>query len=224
MGIIVAGVEPHRRAVALALVLMASRACPMGGHFDVDDAAVLAPGRCQIELWSVRGESLRVLHAGPACRVGPVELGLTVDRLSNDEQHDHIVGAQLKAVAGWLPQVDVGLVVSALRDTTRGVNLATAYVPLTWSPSASVQLHSNLGVDRTGDGRHTRRFGVAGEWAPDERVTLLVERLYALGAVVSRVGLRVALGEQTHVDFSAARLSGSGNRLWGLGWTWEFGH
>jgi hypothetical protein len=28
----------------------------MGGHFDVDDAAVLAPGRCQIELWAVRGD------------------------------------------------------------------------------------------------------------------------------------------------------------------------
>lgn len=217
------GVRPRRRVVALLWLLVGSQAGAMGGHFDVDDAAVLAPGRCQIELWALRGESLRSLHAGPACRAGPVELGLVLERLSVDEERDSVLGAQLKVATAWLPQLDVGFVVSALHDTTRGVSLLTAYVPLTWSVGDSVQLHANLGADRFSNRGTTHRLGVAGEWAFDPRATLLAERIHALELIVTRAGLRVALGEHASVDLSAARVSGSGNRLWGLGWSWEFG-
>src|SRR5262245_38936155 len=195
----------------------------MGGHFDVDDASVLAPGRCQVELWALRGEEARLGHIGPACRVGPVEVGLTLERLSNAGEHATLAGAQVKWVTSLSSQVDIGVAAATLHDTTRGGDLFTAYVPLTWSVSDAVQLHANLGADRNRDGRTTSRLGVAGEWALDQRVTLLGERFRLLDVIATRVGLRFALGEQASIDVSGARISGSGNRVWGLGLTFEFG-
>jgi hypothetical protein len=223
MEIVAAGGRLRREGIALAVASAAGAASAMGGHFDVDDAAVLAPERCQIELWTTGGESARAWHAGPACRLGAVELGLILDQVSTGERRDPVAGAQLKWVGAWLPRVEGVVVVAAARNTTRGESLVTAYVPVTWSVSAALQLHANLGVDRTGGSAHTRRLGAAGEWALDHRVTLLAERFRTFGVVATRLGLRVALGEQTSVDLSGARVSGSGNRVWGLGWNWEFG-
>jgi len=195
----------------------------MGGHFDVDDAIVLAPGRCQVELWALRGEAARLAHIGPACRVGPVELGLTADRVSGDAPGANIAGAQVKWATELWPQIEIGVVASALRDTTHAAELYTAYVPITWSVSDAVQLHANVGADRNGEGRRTSRLGIAGQWAIDDRFTLLAERFRLLDINATRVGTRIALGEQASIDVSGARISGSGNRVWGLGLTIEFG-
>lgn len=220
---IVVAVRPHRQVVTLVLALAGSAAPAMGGHFDVDDASVLAPGRCQVELWTLQGESLRSAHLGPACRVGPLEVGGILERLSGSGLADRIAGAQLKAVTSWLPDVNVGLVAAASRDTTKGVNLLTAYVPLTWSLGSALQVDANLGVDRLGERGRTRRAGIAGEWALDHRFTLLAERFSALDLTLTRCGVRFALGEQASLDLSAARVSNTGNRLWGLGLNFEFG-
>ncbi|HSB98764.1 MAG TPA: hypothetical protein VLE45_02535, partial [Burkholderiaceae bacterium] len=60
-------------------------------------------------------------------------------------------------------------------------------------------------------------------WAVDPRVTLLFERFRLFDATATRAGVRLALGEAASLDLSAARVSGSGNRIWGLGWSFEFG-
>lgn len=80
MEIAVADGWPRRHLVSLTLMLTGAAASAMGGHFDVDDAAVLAPERCQVELWTVRGESARLAHIGPACRVGALEVGVNFER------------------------------------------------------------------------------------------------------------------------------------------------
>jgi len=219
----VAGGQRRGWIVAWVFALTASAASAMGGHFDVDDAAVLGPERCQIELWTIARESVRLWHVGPACRVGPVELGLAAESVSIDDRHARLVGAQAKVAGNWLPHLDGGLVVALARDTTQHLDLITAYVPVTWSVSSALDLHANVGADHTSDGRQTGRLGVAGEWAIDERFTLLAERFRAFGITATRLGLRLAVGEHASIDLSAARVSGSGNRLWGLGWTWEFG-
>lgn len=50
-----------------------------GGHPAVDDANLLEPGQCKLELWGEResGAARTLVHAGPGCRVGAVELGLS---------------------------------------------------------------------------------------------------------------------------------------------------
>lgn len=123
----------------------------------------------------------------------------------------------------WLPDVSVGVVAAASRDTTSGVNLVTAYVPVTWSLGSAVQVNVNLGLDHLSNRGNTSRLGIAGEWALDERFTLLAERLHAFDVILTRIGVRIAVGEQASVDLSGGRISGSGNRLWGLGLTVEFG-
>jgi len=215
---------PRHPVVALTLALAGRLASAMGGHFDVDDASVLAPGRCQVELWALHGEAAQLAHVGPGCRIGALEVSVNLDRLSDGERHNRIAGVAVKAVTAWVPDVlDVGVVAAASRDTTRGVNLLTAYVPLSWSLSSALQLHGNVGVDRLSDRGNTKRLGIAGEWAIDERFTVLAERFQAFDVIATRIGLRIVLGESVNLDLSGARVSGSGNRLWGLGLTFEFG-
>jgi hypothetical protein len=45
---------------------------------------------------TVHGESARLAHIGPACRVGPLEIGVSPERLSGTERSDRIAGAVLK--------------------------------------------------------------------------------------------------------------------------------
>jgi hypothetical protein len=69
-----------RSLMALA-VMFAPAAQGAGGHHAVDDAALLEPDQCQVEVWSDRRRGTgHLLHAGPACRVGAVELGVAADR------------------------------------------------------------------------------------------------------------------------------------------------
>ncbi|REM67973.1 hypothetical protein DSI38_08340, partial [Mycobacterium tuberculosis] len=64
----------------------------------MDDASTLDPGQCQYETWWGRTgvEPITGFHFGPACRVGPFELGLNLDRTSVDGVHSVTGGPQLK--------------------------------------------------------------------------------------------------------------------------------
>ena len=88
-----------RRAVAALGLALAASAVRAGGHLEVDDAGTLDPGRCQVELWAGRtgAEPVRVWHLAPACRVGPVQVNLNVDRTAVAGAPDEVVlGPQLK--------------------------------------------------------------------------------------------------------------------------------
>src|SRR5947207_2801992 len=80
-------------------VLLASHV-QAGGHFDVDDAGTVDPGQCLVEVWASRTGTRPALdgqHLGPACRVGPVELGLNVDRFSRSGDRSQVfTGPQVK--------------------------------------------------------------------------------------------------------------------------------
>src|SRR4029453_9722065 len=91
-----------------------------GGHYAVDDAAILDPGACQVELWIDRAAGGRgtLLHAGPGCRAGPVELSLNLDHFHAEGAGAvTAVGPQLKWVRELMPALSAGIVVSAgVRD------------------------------------------------------------------------------------------------------------
>ena len=90
------------RLIAL-LALCPAQSQAMGGHFDIDDAVVLDPGRCQVELWAAaaRGAGPAAQHAGTACRVASIEVGLNLDRNHNGGTVSHAVGVQLKALYSY---------------------------------------------------------------------------------------------------------------------------
>ena len=222
-------------AVFGALIVCAIASCPlpaqaMGGHFDADDALMLEPGRCQVETWAISAPAAHshAQHLGPACRVGPLELGLSVDRLVDNTGQagatSRVAGVQLKWVtSSLLPQFSVGLAASIARDSTPGTATARSlYAALTWFASDAWQWHVNVGRDRDGKSEQFNRAALAAEWAASDHFTLLAEVLRLGGARNRRIGLRIGLAEFTSIDMSAMHTSSDGKRRWGLGLNHEF--
>jgi len=213
-------------AASLSLAL-AAPAWGAGGHFDVDDATVLDPGRCQAETWAVRAPaaSATLLHLGPGCRLGPVELGVNVDRATTGGEARTLLGPQLKWVADPLiGKLSAGVVWSASYDlTNRGRAAQTLYVPLTWGVADKLWVHANLGIDRDTLGERWRRRGLSGEWAASDRFTLIAERVKIVGDWTSRLGGRINLSDALSVDLSAARAGPRAERVYAVGLNQEFG-
>ncbi|CAN5471842.1 hypothetical protein BH11PSE9_BH11PSE9_06430 [soil metagenome] len=189
-----------------------------GGHFDVDDATVLDTGHCQYETWLARAPAARttLFHLGPACRVGPVEVGLNLDHVEEPHRRHDSFGPQLKWVADpLLGKLSAGVVVAAAFDVTHGGRpWKTAYVPLTWWAADKLWVHANAGADWASSGvggqQRTRRLGLSAEWAASDKLTVIAERVTYAGSWTSRLGTRVTLNEAVSVDFSAARFASSG--------------
>lgn len=218
---------------AWALGLFASGGAWAGGHFDVDDAGTLAPGRCQYEAWLSRspGDGSAAdnnLHLGPACRVGPVELGFNIDRFAlRGERASLLLGPQLKWTflgdspqARWSAALSVTLGVDAVHGGRTGGQFV---VPVTWALSQRLQVHANLGADwGTGDGERTVRKGLALEWALADALSLIVERNRASGLWASRLGARINLTPTTSIDLGFMRLGPERLRTLTLGLNREF--
>ncbi|HSW05695.1 hypothetical protein [Aquabacterium sp.] len=195
-----------------------------GGHHAVEDAALLEPRQCQLETWvdRERGGARTLWHAGPACRLGAVEVGLNLDRLDLDGAgHSTLAGVQLKwahAVAeGW----GAGVVVGLARQDRAPNFLGTALVlPLTWQVSETLQAHANIGCDFRPGQRDSHRAGLALEWAPNAW-SFVVERFREGDANFWRAGTRWAPTPTISIDLSRARdLQRGAPAGWTLGFSW----
>ena len=221
---------PRPAWLPMAACVLASAGAQAAGHFDVDDAGLLDPGQCQYEAWWGRtgAEPVNGVHIGPSCRVGPVELGLNIDRLSVQGVHTVAAGPQLKwnffGPAADAP-LSAALSLGAVFDLTRGGRAGGQFVlPVTWRPADSLQIHANLGADwATGTGARTPRGGLAAEWALDEKLSLVAERSRASGVWTSRIGGRFSLTPLLSVDVSASRTGPQGVRGFVVGLNHEFG-
>lgn len=210
---------PRSGWLLAACCALASLGAQAAGHFDVDDAGTLDPGQCQYETWWGRTgtEPVTGFHLGPACRVGPVELGLNLDRLSVGGVHSVTGGPQIKwnffGQASDAP-FSAALSVSTVSDLRRGGRMGGQFVvPVTWRPAASLQVHGNIGADwALGTGVRTPRGGLAVEWAIDDAVSLIAERNRAAGLWTSRIGGRFSLTPLISVDISASRVRPTGGR------------
>lgn len=210
-------------AVALLGILSCMPARAAGGHFAVDDAAIVEPGQCQLELWQEQVQHRRLRHAGPACHLGGVEFGLNLER----QERQSSWGPQLK----WATELQPGLAVGLVLATTHqhqdphwsGLSLL---LPLSWQLRPDLQLHLNLGCDlRQGERDRTLR-GAAVEWSVSERWSLLAEYLHDGQRELGRAGLRWQWREGVSLDLSRGRYSGSGtapsSQAWTLGLNWSF--
>jgi len=218
----------HRHRLALgtlaALIANASPVQAAGGHHAVDDAAMLDPGQCQIETWfdHETGNARTLLHAGPACRIGGVELGLSVDRVRLDGAGTTTVGgAQLKWAReignGW--STGVALAVAGQDRLPHDLG-STVVVPVTWKASETSLIHLNAGRDFRQHQPDTSHAGAALEWAPLSAWSFVAERFRESGANFWRTGARWSLTPSTNVDLSRARgLNDSAPAWWTLGLT-----
>ena len=211
--------------VALLAMIVCGEAHAAGGHFDVDDAYVLDPGRCQVESWLVRlpRSGGAVQHVGPSCRAGMVEVGFNADRLSLRDGLTLGVGPQFKWVSGsWRDLLTIGLACSATWNTSAGKLAESCYVPASWLVVDGLWLHANAGVDRARSGGTTKRQGGSAEWAVDGRLTLLVERIRFDRQGSARLGARWTLAPTISLDGSVARIGTERMRTFTLGLNVEF--
>ncbi len=217
------------RCLALAGSTFAATGASAGGHLDVDDAGMLDPGQCQYETWYGRAGSApaHALHFGPACRVGPVELGLNLDRYVAGDAHAFTIGPQVKwtyfgqaADATWSAAVSASITYDR---TDRGRPGRQLVLPVTWRADSSLQIHLNVGADWTPvNGQRSSRIGLGGEWAFNDKVSLLAERNRALAAWTSRFGVRYSFTPLISVDVTVARTGPNGARGFFVGLNHEF--
>ncbi|MDB5816989.1 MAG: hypothetical protein JWQ11_629 [Rhizobacter sp.] len=170
----------------------------VGGQFAVDDAYILDPGQCQIETWTDRQVAAagRLTHFGPSCRVGPVELGLNIDRSTGaGAGATTFTGAQAKWTLPLTTQLTSAFVTAVAFDATHGGSTTTTvYAPLSFQTGAHVTLHANLGFDLLQGSPSTQHSGVAIDWTPGRDMVFTIERYRQYGIDSARVGV--------HYDFT----------------------
>lgn len=211
------------RNLVLSLVLACGGAWAAGGHHALDDAAILEPETCEAESWLARARGgQRLLHAGGACRVGPVELGASADYARAAGASETGYSLQAKWATELAPGFSAGLsLASGWQAHVRPRYQGTTLVALaTWAAREDIALHLNFGRDFNHGGRDESRYGVSVEWAPRENWSLTAERYAEQRTQFVRAGLRWAASEDWTVDISRAhRLSGPGESAWTVGVT-----
>ena len=215
----------------MAPCLLAAGSAVAGGHFDVDDAGTLDPGQCQYEVWAGRTggpEPVRFQHLGPACRVGPFELGLNIDRAAMDGSRSAaFLGPQLKwtffGTAADAP-LSAALSAGAVFDVTNGGRSGgQLVVPVSWQALPGVMVNANLGSDwAAGTGARSGRGGMGVEWVVGDGTSLIAERNRAFALWTTRVGVRFSLTPLISIDVSAARTGPDGLRSVVVGLNHEF--
>lgn len=217
----------HLGAAAALLGIALQEAHAAGGHHAVDDATILDPGQCQVETWAdrERGGGRTLVHVGPACRLGPVELGLNLDRARTSGSDAAVTGGpQLKWVAPLSGSVNAGIAVSATwQDTRPRLAGSTVVFPLTWQATQSVAVHANLGRDFRHHVPSLSRSGAALEWTATPQWMLVAERFRENQGNFWRVGARYTVNDALSLDLGQARGLTSGAPLWWtLGLNWSF--
>jgi len=212
--------------LALAAGVWASDGHAAGGHFAVDDATILDAGMCQLEVWWERADHAgSLLHVGPACRVGPVELAVNADRLQpRDRAPQTPVGPQIKWAAAIDDRVAVGLVaLVAWQGSAPRYAGATLYAPLTIRVADVLRLNVNVGQDWLRDLPARGRAGASLEWQPAPEWTIIAERFRQYGSDFARVGVQWQQSASLGFDLSRARGVGATSAgAWTLGATWTF--
>lgn len=209
------------RTIALSLALLSGAAWSAGGHHALDDAAILEPDTCEAEGWLTRANAgPRLLHAGGACRVGPVELGAAAEYARESGASETGWALQAKWATELAPGFSAGFSLTPLWQARAQPRYqATSLVALaTWAPREDLAFHLNLGRDFVHAAGDEKRGGVSVEWTPREQWSLTAERYVEQQAHFVRAGLRWAASEDWTFDISRAHLlHGPGASNWTVG-------
>ncbi|MBG9389221.1 hypothetical protein [Caenimonas aquaedulcis] len=212
--------------MALASACTMPAAFAAGGHHAVDDATLMEPGNCEAEGWFTRSQGpSHVLHAGLACRAGPVELAAAAESARDAGSSHPGWAAQLKWAAPVTREFAWGVSVTPIwQGHERPRYQATTIAALaTWNVNDSLLLHANLGRDIRPNAAGRARSGVALEWSPRPRLSVVGERYIEEQAHYLRAGLRWSASDRLTLDVShARRLAGPGASNWTIGATHRF--
>jgi hypothetical protein len=212
--------------IAVVVSIWAPNGHAAGGHFAVDDAAILEAGTCLVETWWERADRAgSLLHLGAACCAGLVELALHVDDIQpRDRAAQTLAGPQIKWAVPIADRVSVGLVaLIAWQGSSPRYAGATFYAPLTLRVADALLLNVNIGQDWLRDLPSRGRAGASLEWQAAPEWTIIGERFRQYGADFARLGARWQPSDSFGFDLSRARGVGSTSAgAWTLGATWTF--
>ena len=198
-----------------------------GGHHAVDDAAMLDVGKCKLEGWAERetGGARTLQHLGTGCRVGPVELGLNLDR---EKQTSSDAATSFSPQIKWAFPLN-GVLSAGVSASAKFNSQSPRYVsssvvlPFSWRATDGLSAHANWGRNFLSGGAGQPRGGVSLEWAPTSDVSLVAERFREAANNSTRLGARYALTPDVKLDISRARsLHAGGASWWTAGVIWEF--
>ncbi len=166
--------------LATGLLIGSSQALALGGHFAVDDAALVDAGRCEVETWYTHfngnNNEFTVL---PTCNpTGQFDLGLGLSRVQ--EGGDTHTEVALEGKTLWRTQDDhgfgMGLAAAAIwNDDSKRVDDVELYVPLSIPHSERLTSHYNLGWAWARDDRNAVIWGAALEYAVEGPLHLVAE-------------------------------------------------
>ena len=214
-----------------ALWAIAASVHAAGGHHSVDDAVLVDPGQCQVELWADRfaATSRGLGHVGPACRFAAIEWGVNLDRITaHGEPTNFVYGVQAKWARPLVDSVTAGVVVAATwqSNAPRAFTGGTVIVPLTWQADDTVLVHVNLGRDFLSGMADSNRAGIALEWSPTNDWSFVAERYHENKRNFWRAGARFAINQNLSLDLSRAsdfgRTERAASAWWTLGVNWAF--
>ncbi|MFZ5605977.1 MAG: hypothetical protein ACOY4A_01940 [Pseudomonadota bacterium] len=225
-----AGCVSAVRPAGLALAWLAAGAAHADSPMVVDDAGIVAPGRCQLESWVRQARPGTEIWALPACNPGD-DLELTVGGAAlatREARTERDVLVQAKTMlqpldgGGW----GIALALGGVRHADAGTIDAYAYVPATRAFAGEALLvHVNLGWLREGASRRDHlSWGVGSEWRLGKRTSLLAETFgQDAGRPSWQAGVRQwLLPERLQLDATCGnRLGGGAGQRWvaiGLRW------
>jgi hypothetical protein len=220
------GKTARHGAWLVAAWLSCGTALAAGGHHDVDDAAILDPGECELESWLSRARNdARVVHAGANCRVGPVELGLASEYGRQDGNSETAWGLEVK----WAGKVSDAFSIGVKLAPAWGAQSSPHYEGAaliglaTWEARDDLSLHLNVGREFVHRDEDANRYGAAVEWMPLRTWSLLAERYKERDAHFARAGVRWLGGEHWSIDVGRSfHISGPRASAWTVGATFQF--
>jgi len=206
----------------MAVVCACASARAMGGHFVVDDATLVDPGEWEQETWYSRSPGgSQLVHAGVNVRAGPVEInGAAEHARGGGDPTATTWNLEVKWAHPVSDRLSVGLDVQPAWTTQPVTRYAVThfYGIASWKFEEDLLLHVNAGRDWYVRDRDFATGGIALEWAPVERWTLIGERYLQTGAHFFRAGGRWSPSPHWSWDLSyGKRLAGPGVSTWTFG-------
>ncbi|WP_431265025.1 hypothetical protein ACQ859_06160 [Roseateles chitinivorans] len=216
--------------VLLTGLLLPVHAIAAGGHHAVDDAAIVDPGQCNLELWAERStlDRRQLQHAGVGCHLSGVEAGINVDRNTAQAVPSlHMRGMQLKWATALQPELAVGLVAALGWQDQTPRSQQSLLLPVTWTPREDLAFHLNLGRSWLKGADDRTQRGIAAEWQMTPDWQGLAEYFHDGQRPLKRLGLRRTLGTSLTLDLSFARATAAAHApkegWWTIGTNWTFG-
>lgn len=203
----------------IALLTAMSNAKAAGGAYVVDDAAINAPGECNIDTWYQSGR-----HNQPSSNaslsqdctlkgVPNLQLGAAIGHSRDDADSETQLSPQFKA--SLFAREALGLEWALSGAAHFAVNRAHAFdggelnLPFTYQPIQALRLNLNTGwAQAYDDGEHNHRWtwGAGVEYDLARTLTLIAERYGQRGAEQAwQAGPRFHLGKRIDVDVVVGR-------------------